>query len=116
VDSLIAFGPPAAGVALVSATVAWLLQRWKPRWHPIVVAIVACMLVALVTIVGAGIVLARALIAIGAAGHADIDNGVAPAMSIVIYGGMVLIMLPFPGLPAALLTAFLGRKPPADRA
>jgi len=115
-ETVIHFGVPAIGVALVSAALAWLLQRRKPRWHPVVIALVACVLVAAATILGLGIVIVRALMAIGEAGHADIDTGAAPAATIVLYGGMVITLLPFAGLPAALLTAFRGRRPPVGPA
>lgn len=108
---LIDLAVPAIAVALVAAAFAWLLQRRMPRWHPVLVAVLACVLIVVTTILGLGIVVMRGLSAIGAAGYADIANA-APLASLVIYGGTVIALLPFVGLPVAILTAFRTRRIP----
>ena len=113
IDAAIQFGVPALAVGLVSAALAWLLQRRKPGRHPVLTALIANLLLFLTVVLGVGFVVVRALMAIGAAGHVSVD-GAAPAASIFVTGGMVVMLIPLAGLPAALLTAYCTRRPAED--
>jgi hypothetical protein len=101
----------AALTALVTALLAWLLQLRKPARHPALTALLASLLLAVIAIIGVGFVVVRMLIAIGAAGHADIDQ-TAGVASLFINGVMVLMLIPVAGFPAAWIAALRTRRRP----
>jgi hypothetical protein len=99
-------GAVIAGV--VSAALAWLLQRIMPRMHPAVTALISVGLLLVIVVIVIGVLFVRTLIAIGSAGHASIDDQ-APVVSVVILGVPAVMLLMVIGFPAALVAAFRRR-------
>lgn len=104
----------AAAIALVTSLIlAWILQRRLRRLHPILTALLTTVLLMAILVVMVGGIMVQSLAQIGAEGSGNVTHA-APAVEMLIYGGLQGMLLLVIGFPTALITAFRTRGRPVD--